>query len=117
MRGTLVRLSGGSAPPDTKHGQFLGPWGALGSQTQKGITTYAVSANRQKPLGGTLNAAIFNSWRRFRAQALFVIPPFAIAYAALNWAAEKNEFYNSKAFRMHDIEAAKEATPGGPVRA
>lgn len=60
-----------------------------GSQTQKGITTYALSANRQRPLAGTANAAVFNSWRRFKAQALYVIPPFAIAYMTMNWAIEK----------------------------
>lgn len=60
-----------------------------GSQPQKGVTTYALSANRQRPLAGTLNAAVFNSWRRFRGQALFVIPPLAVAYLALDWAIEK----------------------------
>ena len=60
-----------------------------GSQTQKGITTYSLSANRQKPLAGALNAAIFNSWRRFRGQALYVIPPFVAAYLLLEWADKK----------------------------
>ena len=62
---------------------------SVGSQTQKGIITYAISANRQRPLAGTAHAAVFNSWRRFRAQALYVIPPFAIAYLTMNWAIEK----------------------------
>lgn len=60
-----------------------------GSQTQRGVISYAISANRQRPLAGTLNAAIFNSWRRFKGQALYVIPPFAIAYLTMNWAIEK----------------------------
>ncbi|MCJ1472574.1 hypothetical protein MMC13_001223 [Lambiella insularis] len=89
MRPSLRLLSGGSEPLDTKNGQFLGGWGNLGSQKQKGIVTYALSANRQRPLAGTLNAAVFNSWRRFRAQALYVIPPFAIAYATMDWAIKK----------------------------
>lgn len=63
--------------------------GSVGSQTQKGIVSYAISANRQRPLAGTLNAAIFNSWRRFRAQALYFIPPFAVAYLAMDWAIQK----------------------------
>lgn len=109
-------MTGGSAPLDTKHGQYLGGWGNLGSQTQKGITTYSISANRQRPLAGTLNAAVFNTWRRFRAQALYVIPPFVVAYMTMNWAVEKNEYYNSKTGRMHDAEAADAATQGGPVR-
>lgn len=66
----------------------------IGSPPQKGVTTYALSANRQRPLAGTLNAAVFNSWRRFRAQALYVIPPFAIAYVAMNWAIEKYVYTN-----------------------
>lgn len=28
----------------------------------------------------------------------------------------RNEYYNSKEGRMHDTEAAEEATQGGPVR-
>ncbi|KAL9132156.1 MAG: hypothetical protein Q9217_000090 [Psora testacea] len=109
-------MAGGSEPLDTKHGKYLGGWGNLGSQTQKGITTYAISANRQRPLAGTLNAAFFNTWRRFRGQALYVLPPFVFAYMAMNWAIEKNEFYNSKPGRMADAKAADEATQGGPVR-
>ncbi|KAL9100382.1 MAG: hypothetical protein Q9187_009371 [Circinaria calcarea] len=109
-------MGGGSEPLDTKHGKFLGGWGNLGSQTQKGIVTYAISANRQRPLAGVLNAAIFNTWRRFKAQALYVLPPLAIAYATMKWAIEKNEYYNSKEGRLHDSEAAEEATQGGTVR-
>ncbi|KAI9871177.1 MAG: hypothetical protein M1830_003230 [Pleopsidium flavum] len=67
-----------------------------GSQPQKGITTYALSGNRQRPLAGVMTAAIFNTWRRFRAQVLYVAPPLAIAYLTLTWATEKNEYYNSK---------------------
>ncbi|MCJ1272396.1 hypothetical protein MMC21_000182 [Puttea exsequens] len=109
-------MGGGSAPLDTKHGEYIGPWGNLGSQPQKGITTYSVSANRQRPLAGTLNAAIFNTWRRFRNQALYVLPPFAVAYLAMDWAVKKNEYYNSKAGRMAETEKAEEATGGGQVR-
>ncbi|MCJ1250793.1 hypothetical protein MMC30_008021 [Trapelia coarctata] len=101
---------------DTKNGKFLGPWGAIGSQPQKGIASYAISANRQRPLAGTLNAAIFNTWRRFKAQALYVLPPLALAYATMNWAIEKNEYYNSKEGRLADEQAAAEATAGGSVR-
>jgi ubiquinol-cytochrome c reductase subunit 8 len=65
----------------------------LGSLTQKGVASYALSSNAQRPLAGTLNAAIFNTWRRFRGQALYVIPPFVIAYAAMEWATERYEGY------------------------
>ena len=113
---------------------------STGSQTQKGITSYALSANRQRPLAGTANAAIFNTWRRFRAQALYVIPPFALAYLAMNWAIEKyvvitpasspisyverckidvdgrNEYLNSKEGRYQDPEESDAARQGGSVR-
>ncbi|MDI1488560.1 MAG: ubiquinol--cytochrome-c reductase subunit 8 [Ramalina farinacea] len=115
MRPTFPRLSGGSQPLDTKHGQFIGGWGNLGSQPQKGITSYALSANRQRPLAGTANAAVFNVWRRFRAQALYFIPPLLIAYTTMNWAIEKNEYYNSKHGRAEAEE--KDALGGGSVRA
>ncbi|MCJ1462143.1 ubiquinol--cytochrome-c reductase subunit 8 [Pseudocyphellaria aurata] len=107
---------GGSSGPDKLHGKYLGNWGNFGSPTQKGIISYALSANRQRPLAGTAHAAIFNTWRRFKAQALYFIPPFAIAYLAVDWAIKKNEYLNSKAGRLAEGEAAKEATDGGSVR-
>ena len=61
----------------------------LGSQTQKGIASYALSANRQRPLAGTLNAAIFNTWRRFSHQVLYFAPPLIIAYVTMSWAIER----------------------------
>ncbi|KAI4201454.1 MAG: hypothetical protein LQ350_003213 [Teloschistes chrysophthalmus] len=108
---------GGSEPLDYKHGQFLGPWGNLGSQTQKGIVTYSLSANRQRPFAGATSAAIFNTYRRSRAQFLYVVPPLVLGYMLIDWANEKNHYYNSKEGRMHDTEAAEEATGGGTVRA
>lgn len=39
-----------------------------GSPPQKGLTTYTLSANRQRPLKGAAHAAVFNTWRRFRGQ-------------------------------------------------
>ncbi|KAJ5314370.1 uncharacterized protein N7443_001254 [Penicillium atrosanguineum] len=64
------------------------------------IATYAVSSNRQRPFAGAFHAAIFNVFRRFRNQVLYVAPPFIIAYAAMNWAVERNEYLNSKPGRM-----------------
>ncbi|KAI9734599.1 MAG: hypothetical protein M1834_002200 [Cirrosporium novae-zelandiae] len=90
----------GGHGPDTKHGVYIGGWGNFGSQPQKGITSYVMSANRQRPLAGTLHAAIFNTWRRFGGQALYVIPPFVAAYGIMQWAIERNEFLNSKPGRM-----------------
>jgi hypothetical protein len=65
-------------------------YGFLGCTTpQKGIVSYSLSANRQRPLAGAFNAAIFNTWRRFRHQVLYVAPPFIIAYSLMNWANER----------------------------
>jgi ubiquinol-cytochrome c reductase subunit 8 len=61
----------------------------MGSQTQKGVTTYALSANRQKPLAGALHNAIFNTFRRTRHQILFWLTPMVVAYGAMQWAMEK----------------------------
>lgn len=71
---------------------FANPNPAVGDIKQKGVTTYALSANRQRPLAGTLNAAVFNSARRFSAQVLYVVPPLLLAYSAMNWAIERYGF-------------------------
>jgi len=42
-----------------------------------------------------MTAAVFNSWRRFRAQVLYVAPPLVIAYVTLTWATEKYVGSNS----------------------
>ena len=75
--------------PTNSFSSFLGPWGNLGSQPQKGIIHYGIAQNRLKPLGGVMHAAFFNTWRRARAQVLYVVPPFALAYAAMSWAIER----------------------------
>ncbi|TVY48491.1 Cytochrome b-c1 complex subunit [Lachnellula occidentalis] len=67
--------------------------------------SFALSANRQRPLAGTLNAAIFNVWRRFSHQVLYVAPPMIIAYVAMGWAIEHNEYLNSKPGRLEHGEA------------
>ncbi|KAF8441989.1 UcrQ family-domain-containing protein [Terfezia claveryi] len=69
---------------------------STGSLPQKGITTYALSPNRQKPLAGTAHAAVFNSFRRFRQSVLYVVPPFIVGYMLMDWATKRNEFLNSK---------------------
>ncbi|OJI91084.1 hypothetical protein ASPTUDRAFT_37971 [Aspergillus tubingensis CBS 134.48] len=48
-----------------------------------------MSPNRQRPLAGAGHAAIFNVFRRFRHQVLYVAPPFIAAYAIMNWAVER----------------------------
>ncbi|KAF7713152.1 Ubiquinol-cytochrome c reductase [Penicillium ucsense] len=89
---------GGAA--DYKNGHFIGNWGELGCPTPQRIATYALSSNRQRPFAGAAHAAVFNSFRRFRHQVLYVVPPFIVAYVTMNWAVERNEFLNSKPGRM-----------------
>jgi ubiquinol-cytochrome c reductase subunit 8 len=60
-----------------------------GCPTPQRIASYSLSSNRQRPFAGAFNAAIFNSFRRFRHQVLYVVPPFIAAYAAMNWAVER----------------------------
>ncbi|ODM18588.1 hypothetical protein SI65_05205 [Aspergillus cristatus] len=85
---------------DFKNGIYTGPWGALGCPTPQRIATYSLSPNRQRPLAGAFHSAIFNTFRRFRHQVLYVAPPFLIAYATMNWAVERNEYLNSKPGRL-----------------
>lgn len=61
----------------------------LGSQPQKGVTTYALSANRQRPFAGAAHAAVFNTWRRFRGQVLYVVPPFVALYLIIDYAEKR----------------------------
>jgi len=60
-----------------------------GSPPQKGVTTYSISANRQKPFAGAAHAAIFNTWRRFRNQAFYFVPPLVGVYFLIDWAEKK----------------------------
>lgn len=55
----------------------------------KGVTTYALSSNRQRPFAGFLTKGTWNTVRRARNQILYVIPPFIAAYAAMQWAIER----------------------------
>ncbi|RPB25769.1 hypothetical protein L211DRAFT_782566 [Terfezia boudieri ATCC MYA-4762] len=91
---------------DKVPGQYMGWWGSLGSLPQKGITSYSLSPNRQKPLAGTAHAAVFNSFRRFRQSVLYVVPPFIVGYMLMDWATKRNEFLNSKEGRAlyHETE-------------
>ena len=61
-----------------------------GSPQQKGIVTYSLSSNRQRPLAGILNAAVFNTWRRFRGQVLYFAPPLVLAYLVMDWATQRS---------------------------
>jgi ubiquinol-cytochrome c reductase subunit 8 len=56
---------------------------------QKGIVHYGLAANRQKPLAGVANAAVFNTFRRTRNQILFWAVPMIVAYELMEWATER----------------------------
>ncbi|KAF2137501.1 uncharacterized protein K452DRAFT_291544 [Aplosporella prunicola CBS 121167] len=77
-------------------GQYMGWWGSLGSPPQKGVTSYALSNNRQRAMGGAFHNAIFNTWRRTRQQVLYWAVPMVIGYSTMAWAIERNEYLNSK---------------------
>ncbi|KAL1638772.1 hypothetical protein SLS58_008586 [Diplodia intermedia] len=50
----------------------LTQWGdPVWGPAERGITTYRLSANRQRAMAGTLHDAVFNTWRRAKAQALY----------------------------------------------
>lgn len=57
-----------------------------GGEKQRGIITYGVSANRQNPFAGAAHDAIFNTFRRFRGQVLYIVPPMIAGYYAMDWA-------------------------------
>ncbi|KAK8215288.1 Cytochrome b-c1 complex subunit 8, mitochondrial [Zalaria obscura] len=80
-------------------GQYIGWWGSLGSQTQKGVVSYGLAQNRQRALAGTAHAAVFNVWRRTKGQILFWAIPLLVGYETMQWATERNEYLNSKAGR------------------
>jgi hypothetical protein len=70
----------------------IGGWGNPyegGGQPGKGVTTYAMSANRQNPFAGFLSKGLFNTFRRSRNQFLYVVPPFVAAYFAMDWAQKR----------------------------
>ncbi|TLS31036.1 hypothetical protein PpBr36_02830 [Pyricularia pennisetigena] len=109
MRPTQIMRGGGGDGPIGKYNKYLGGWGAFGTpqQKQKGIVTYNVTPNRQRPFAGAGHAAVFNTWRRFKGQVLYIVPPFVAAYYIMDWATHENHFLNSKPGRA--LTAAREA--------
>ncbi|KAF5094770.1 hypothetical protein D0Z00_003403 [Geotrichum galactomycetum] len=85
------------SPPGAK--TYMGWWGSLGSPTQKGIARYAVSGNAQKPFAGAFHAAIFNTFRRFKAQIFFVVFPVSVYYYIWKRAEAYNHWLYTKAGR------------------
>ncbi|KAI1862607.1 hypothetical protein JX265_002773 [Neoarthrinium moseri] len=98
-------LRAGGDSPLGKNGHFLGPWGNFGGMKQKGIITYGLSSNRQNPVAGAAHAAVFNTWRRFSKQILYVAPPMIFFYYAMDWAIHRNHYLNSKQGRAEFADA------------
>jgi ubiquinol-cytochrome c reductase subunit 8 len=75
--------------PNSYH---IGEWGNPyegGGQPGKGITSYAMSPNRQRPMANVVSKGFWNMMRRSKNQVLYVVPPFVAAYAAMHWAIER----------------------------
>jgi hypothetical protein len=62
---------------------------SIGGTKQKGIIHWGISANRQNVLAGVGHDAVFNTFRRTRAQLGYWLPPVILGYYLLNWATEK----------------------------
>ncbi|OAK93835.1 UcrQ-domain-containing protein [Phaeosphaeriaceae sp. SRC1lsM3a] len=97
-------MAGGGSNPNAKSKAtwHIGSWGNPyegGGRPGKGVVTYAMSPNRQRPMATFIGKGFWNVVRRSRNQILYTVPPFLVAYATMQWAIEKNEFYNSKAGR------------------
>lgn len=78
---------------------YMGWWGHIGSPKQKYITTYTVSPYATKPMKGALYNSVFNTFRRVKNQAFFVVVPFFIVGAIWNKAEKYNEYLYTKAGR------------------
>merc|ERR1711964_866940 len=76
LRLQATRILRSNAHPDPKAGKYLGSWGDFGSPTQKGIITYAMSANQQNPLAGTMHAAVSTS---------LAVPPIRFSTGSHPW--------------------------------
>ena len=61
----------------------------IGLPKQKGINSYLLSANAQRPFVHAFHNAIFNTFRRCKDQFLYVVPPFVIAYWIMQWAEKR----------------------------
>jgi ubiquinol-cytochrome c reductase subunit 8 len=84
------KRGGGIEEENEKHRALIFPISFNpGSRPQKGIVTYAISANRQRPLAGALHAAIFNTARRTKDQLLYWLPTTLIGYVVLKWAIDR----------------------------
>ena len=78
---------------------YMGWWGHMGAPTQKYINIYTVTPYATKPLKGNLYNAVFNTFRRTKNQALYVIIPAVIVWNIWARARDYNEYLYTKAGR------------------
>ncbi|KZL68387.1 hypothetical protein CI238_00157, partial [Colletotrichum incanum] len=95
MRPTQA-LMGGPSVPHGKYQHYLGWWGHIGGEKQRGIITYGIAPNRQNPFAGAAHDAVFNTWRRFSQQVLYFLPPLVAGWYIMDWATHRNHYLNSK---------------------
>ncbi|KAL1592473.1 Cytochrome b-c1 complex subunit 8, mitochondrial [Nothophoma quercina] len=94
-------MAGGGSDPNARHKAtwHIGSWGNPyegGGRPGKGVVTYSLSPNRQRPMANFIAKGFWNVVRRSRNQVLYFIPPLIAGYATMQWAIERNEYLNSK---------------------
>ncbi|TVY53923.1 Cytochrome b-c1 complex subunit 8 [Lachnellula cervina] len=64
-------------------------WGHNRIPKSKGVITYSLGSNAQRPFAGAARNAVFNTARRCWGQVFYVLPPFLVAYWVVGWMDEK----------------------------
>jgi ubiquinol-cytochrome c reductase subunit 8 len=70
----------------------IGSWGNPyegGGRPGKGVVTYVLSPNRQRPMATFISKGFWNVCRRSKNQVLYFIPPLVLGYATMQWAIER----------------------------
>lgn len=76
----------------TTHRWHIGSWGNPyegGGRPGKGVVSYSLSPNRQRPMATFIGKGFWNVVRRSRNQVLYFIPPLVAGYATMQWAIER----------------------------
>jgi ubiquinol-cytochrome c reductase subunit 8 len=60
-----------------------------GGTKQKGIVHWGLSANRQNPFANAGHDAVFNTFRRTKAQIFYWLPALLSGYYLMSWATER----------------------------
>lgn len=69
---------------------------SLDTPRQRYIVRYGISSGANKPLHGALHNAVFNTFRRVKSQALYVIVPVSIYYYIWTSSSEYNRWLYTK---------------------